>query len=817
MSNYKMVLTTKGQEKIAAAQAQNSQLELKQIVIGDGGGSVIPSPTPSSTMVREKYTAPVSEIIVDESSANQVVCKAVVPSEVGDFTIREIGVKDGDGELIAYGNFPETFKPLLASGVQKELALKVVMSVTSLDSINLEVSSDVYATKSYVNSEDNKLKTDITTKADKTYVDTTFVPTSNFVSNVVSSALVKGDVSVDNTTLTKNFAMVTYTGNGTVQDITTGISSVDFTKQNNGSGYWLDRSTFEVKTDAGVVESTGHIEVNISKILLRGRNTNGFNHNIYDGFRGANKVIYPNLTNAEEIRTGFLTAFTSNGFSVGNANAANYNNEPYIVYQTLYTHVKWGVTNHNKKYVEAYNPITKDTMVTYEGSGKDGHQIPNSLKTSLDSVMFKNLDVTHHWFYQSSIGMSAIDGEGLSVNTSNAKGSNTVQNTILNDNFTSIDTLTEYNANNEKHMLYGKAKSETWTILEYQGNGTTRNFIETKDINGVKRKPLRILLKYVDRAASWHMYDVVRSNEKILLLDTSSPEVNDLQLTFEKTGFTLTSTDNNLSGSHLLALIEFDTHENGNASYFKKPSSSSNVTLANGVIHYTHGIGANGYVHALENNLNITVAPAWKEGWNYVYKEKNGSFGVSSFEPRFQKEDFWGEEGSKGLRTTARHISSSSSTGVVSSINKFTGNTAHNDWDAFDKAIQTNSQFVTQGVEESFLIYTLNTPKVLKSFRMSTSYEGQEMSRFPKNYEIIGQNGSTETVLYAGTNSEITTSNTFTPLVEINNTKAYETIKLKVWNNFGSTSNIAIGDLELNFQSPSDYFDSKQGVWSTLR
>jgi hypothetical protein len=83
------------------------------------------------------------------------------------------------------------------------------------------------------------------------------------------SKVLSGILSLSNTVKTLGFDAVTYTGNGTTQDIVTGISSVDFTVASNGSGYWLDRTVNQVKTDAGAVVASGELKLILVRFILR--------------------------------------------------------------------------------------------------------------------------------------------------------------------------------------------------------------------------------------------------------------------------------------------------------------------------------------------------------------------------------------------------------------------------------------------------------------------------------------------------------------------------------------------------------------------
>jgi hypothetical protein len=142
------------------------------------------------------------------------------------------------------------------------------------------------------------------------------------------------------TTNTKNFATIPYTGTGASQAIVTGISSVDFTVSANGSDRWFDRSTFEVKNDAGAVIEAGVVEVNTSKIHVKDLD-GSYSHRVFDSIRGRGNSIYTDLTALEEFEySSWVTAFNSDGFSVTGTTGVNSSGNEHIAYQTLYTHVR---------------------------------------------------------------------------------------------------------------------------------------------------------------------------------------------------------------------------------------------------------------------------------------------------------------------------------------------------------------------------------------------------------------------------------------------------------------------------------------------
>lgn len=154
---YLTLLTQLGANKIATATANNSTIKLTQIAIGDGSGTV-PMPNANQTaLVNEVFRADLNNLKVDENNANWVVAVGYIPSTEGDFWVREVGIYDVDGDLIAIGNYPETFKPVMANNVAKDIYVKMIFEVSSTDAVTLQIDpSIVMASREYVGEELSK-------------------------------------------------------------------------------------------------------------------------------------------------------------------------------------------------------------------------------------------------------------------------------------------------------------------------------------------------------------------------------------------------------------------------------------------------------------------------------------------------------------------------------------------------------------------------------------------------------------------------------------------------------------------------------------
>ncbi|EFN9032544.1 TPA: phage tail protein [Escherichia coli] len=148
---YFSVLTDKGAARLAKAVASGSKISITTMKLGDGGGS-LPEPAASmEKLVNTVYSAPLNQLSVSASDASQLVAEMIIPEDKGGFWIREIGLFDSDGVMIAVANCPETYKPVLAEGSGRTQTIRMIVVVSSASSVELKVDpSVVLATRAYV-------------------------------------------------------------------------------------------------------------------------------------------------------------------------------------------------------------------------------------------------------------------------------------------------------------------------------------------------------------------------------------------------------------------------------------------------------------------------------------------------------------------------------------------------------------------------------------------------------------------------------------------------------------------------------------------
>ncbi len=156
---YYAILTNQGAARLANATMLGSKLNLTQMAVGDANG-VLPTPDPAQTkLINQKRIAPLNLLSVDPNNQSQIIAEQIIPESEGGFWIREIGLYDDEGVLIAVANCPETYKPQLQEGSGRTQTIRMILVVTNTEAITLKIDpSVVLATRKYVDDEVLELK-----------------------------------------------------------------------------------------------------------------------------------------------------------------------------------------------------------------------------------------------------------------------------------------------------------------------------------------------------------------------------------------------------------------------------------------------------------------------------------------------------------------------------------------------------------------------------------------------------------------------------------------------------------------------------------
>ncbi|HCM9313890.1 TPA: phage tail protein [Enterobacter hormaechei subsp. steigerwaltii] len=158
-AKFYTLLTEIGAAKLASAAALGVPLKITQMAVGDGGG-VLPTPSAQQTrLIAEKRRADLNMLYIDPQNSSQIIAEQVIPETEGGWWIREVGLFDETGALIAVGNCPESYKPQLAEGSGRTQTVRMVLITSSTDTITLKIDpAVVLATRKYVDDKVLELK-----------------------------------------------------------------------------------------------------------------------------------------------------------------------------------------------------------------------------------------------------------------------------------------------------------------------------------------------------------------------------------------------------------------------------------------------------------------------------------------------------------------------------------------------------------------------------------------------------------------------------------------------------------------------------------
>ncbi|EGB9119103.1 phage tail protein [Escherichia coli] len=158
-TKFYTLLTDIGAAKLASAAALGVPLKITHMAVGDGGG-VLPTPDAKQTaLVNEKRRAALNMLYIDPQNSSLIIAEQVIPENEGGWWIREVGLFDESGALIAVGNCPESYKPQLAEGSGRTQTVRMVLITSSTDNITLKIDpAVVLATRKYVDDKALELK-----------------------------------------------------------------------------------------------------------------------------------------------------------------------------------------------------------------------------------------------------------------------------------------------------------------------------------------------------------------------------------------------------------------------------------------------------------------------------------------------------------------------------------------------------------------------------------------------------------------------------------------------------------------------------------
>lgn len=154
--NFYTILTDIGLAKVANSQITQEKIDFVEVAVGDGGGSYYNPSSNQTSLVNEVWRGPIGLVGIDENNENWIKIESAIQANDGGFFIREVGLFDADGDLVAVGKYPETYKPKIDEGSSKDLYIRMIIEVSNAAAITLKVDPTVIiATRKYV---DDKLR-----------------------------------------------------------------------------------------------------------------------------------------------------------------------------------------------------------------------------------------------------------------------------------------------------------------------------------------------------------------------------------------------------------------------------------------------------------------------------------------------------------------------------------------------------------------------------------------------------------------------------------------------------------------------------------
>ncbi|EJJ3076724.1 phage tail protein [Campylobacter coli] len=160
-SEYYTILTKIGIAKFIAARASGNGVNLKSFKLSSK--VILPSEEMQS-LEEIVYEANINAKSIDKNNPNYVNLECYIPSDVGGFEINAVGIYDEVGDLLAVGNLPRTYKPILKEGSAKELMIKIVMELSNAEEVILKLDpSVIMASRDYVDAIKIELKLEIET------------------------------------------------------------------------------------------------------------------------------------------------------------------------------------------------------------------------------------------------------------------------------------------------------------------------------------------------------------------------------------------------------------------------------------------------------------------------------------------------------------------------------------------------------------------------------------------------------------------------------------------------------------------------------
>jgi hypothetical protein len=309
------------------------------------------------------------------------------------------------------------------------------------------------------------------------------------------------------------------------------------------------------------ITNTGHSDLQPDLTWLKARSESEYNF-LYDVVRGATKGLSSDLTAAEATYNDGLTAFGSDGFSLGTSNGINRNGTTYVSWNWKAGTSVSGNTGGSgtaKTYTGSVNTDAGFSIIRYIGNGSAGHTIPHHLGTTPAWVIARTISAEKEWDVYHHKNTSSPETDYLVLNTTAATSdSNDKWNdTAPTSSVVTLGDSSQLNTNDGTCIMYAFAEKQGFSKFgSYTGNGNANGtFIYTGF------KPAMVIFKQTSGGNHWYMFDNKRNpfNPKNIMLkaDTNGAESTDLQVDFLSNGINYVTSDHNNSNGQTYVYMAF--------------------------------------------------------------------------------------------------------------------------------------------------------------------------------------------------------------------------------------------------------------------
>jgi hypothetical protein len=296
-------------------------------------------------------------------------------------------------------------------------------------------------------------------------------------------------------------------------------------------------------------------------VWIKGR-SGATDHGLYDAVRGVQKQLESNTTTAETTETTGLTAFGTDGFTVGALAQLNTSSATYVAWNWKANGAGSSNTAGTITSTVSASTTSGFSIVTYTGNGSAGATIGHGLGVAPSMIIIRcrNSGAVSWGVYHASVGNTA----GLYLNLDFAAATTSIfwNNTSPTSSVFSVGNWAGVNGNTDTYVAYCFAPVAGYSAFgSYTGNGSTDGpFVYTGF------RPEYVVVKRTNDTGNWTILDNARSTanptDEYLWANLTAAEVANLHaFDFLSNGFKLrnTTSDHNSNGSTYIymAFAEF--------------------------------------------------------------------------------------------------------------------------------------------------------------------------------------------------------------------------------------------------------------------